>query len=330
MAKKGYVTSGNLVGSMRYDKAIYHAVLKRRADHYLFSHEGIIDDILSDPPSLQNLAKEFTLELVLYCRNPLDHAFSTYGQGVKRAGYTMSMAEWIDYYNRPQRVVDMIDLCESYGVTLKLINYSKIESVEKSFCEALFGSKSDDFLNKAQFTKTKVINRSLSRVEYEIQREFNKHFGARSSRFVSDALVNKAPDIKPELEYIEIDHLKTFVHKHQESVRYINYYLDKSKKLELEIPEDIKPKANNYVISSKQIAILAESIYQQMVKSKASVLENRDADYLRDIALKFENKKTLTLEDAHYLMGLAHKARPSGPVIKKKLESYESKLKIMP
>ena len=319
-AKKGYISSGNLAGVKKYDEAIYQATSKKISNHYLFSNETLMVKMLADSFSLQRLAKEFNLELILYCRNPLDHVFSSYGQSVKREGCTISMAKWIDSYKRPQQVADMITLCKDIGVTLKLINYSKIDSIEKSFCDVLLGEKSNDFLQSAQFSKIKTINRSLSRVEYEIQRKFNQYMGAKSSKFVSDTLVNNAPDIQSEKEYIGTEDLKKFIQKHQNSVNYINTFLDKDKQLELKIPLDIKPETTDqYEISSKQIAVLTESISTQILKLSNSTLEDKDADYLRDIALKFENEKPLTLEDAHYLMGLAHKARPEGPVIKQKL-----------
>jgi len=325
-AKKGYISSGNLAGVKKYDEAIYQATSKKILNHYLFSNETLMVKMLADSFSLQRLAREFTLELILYCRDPLDHVFSSYGQSVKREGCTMTMAKWLDSYKRPQQVAEMITLCEDIGVTLKLINYSKIDSIEKSFCDVLLGEKSNDFLQSAQFTTTKIVNRSLSRVEYEIQRKFNKYLGAKSSIFISDTLVNNAPDIRSEKEYIGTEDLKKFIQKHQNSVNYINTFLDKDKQLELKIPRDIKSETDKYEISSKQIAVLAESISTQIHKLSNSDLENKDADYLRDIALKFENKKPLTLEDAHYLMGLAHKARPEGPMIKQKLEIYEKSL----
>ncbi|MEA2017641.1 MAG: hypothetical protein U9N59_04265 [Campylobacterota bacterium] len=324
-AKKGYVTSGNLNGPGKYNKSIYEKTKDKVKNHYLFSNESIMSQILADFATLKQLEKDFDLELILYCRNPLDHAFSSYGQGVKRGGYTMSISDWIDSYNTPQRVVDMIKLCNESSVSLQLINYSKIDSIEKSFCDVLLGNKSVEFLAKAKFATVKTVNRSLSRVEYEIQREFNKYIGAKSSKFISDRLVNNAAKIKSEKEYISINSLEKFNKKHQKNIDQINKYLDKDKQLTLEIPQDLKPQTDTYEISSKQIAVLVESISEQILNNE---LLDKDADYLRDISLKFDNKKPLTLKDAHYLMRLAHKARPEGPVIKQKLEIYKKELKI--
>ena len=42
------------------------------------------------------------------------------------------------------------------------------------------------------------VNRSLDRSEMLLQRAFNLHYGPSSSQFISDTLVNKAPNIVAE------------------------------------------------------------------------------------------------------------------------------------
>ncbi len=50
-----------------------------------------------------------------------------------------------------------------------------------------------------------------------------------------------------------------------------------------------------------------------------------DAELLRDIAMKYETAECLGLEEAEYLMELALRARPDGPVIARKLKEYREK-----
>ncbi len=72
--------------------------------------------------------------------------------------------------------------------------------------------------------------------------------------------------------------------------------------------------------------LLAESLgalLRVLLKDTHSrVLLNTDADTLRDIALGYDTEATLSLHQARYLMGLAHKARPEGPFIAKKFAEY--------
>lgn len=53
-------------------------------------------------------------------------------------------------------------------------------------------------------------------------------------------------------------------------------------------------------------------------------LNNNTINFLRDSAIQFENKN---LSMAYELMSIAHYARPEGPFIQKKLESYKKKLR---
>ena len=57
-----------------------------------------------------------------------------------------------------------------------------------------------------------------------------------------------------------------------------------------------------------------------------NVLSDSDAEWLRDIGLKFERDQTLTLADAANLMGLAGKIRPECAFIRKKTDEYTDKL----
>jgi hypothetical protein len=52
--------------------------------------------------------------------------------------------------------------------------------------------------------------------------------------------------------------------------------------------------------------------------------KNSDADKLRDIALSLGHQKKY--DNAYYLMSLAHEIRPSGKLIKEKLDEYKSKI----
>ncbi len=55
----------------------------------------------------------------MYVRNPLDHIFSAYGQQVKRGGLSEDMSSWIDNYKVLDRVLNVINLCQSINVKLK-------------------------------------------------------------------------------------------------------------------------------------------------------------------------------------------------------------------
>ncbi len=326
-AKKGNISSGNIpLVDDAWDSYIDKKVKTCNVENILFSNESLIHKIISHPKKIENLNKKYNLELIMYVRNPLDHIFSAYGQQVKRGGLSEDMSSWIDNYKVLDRVLNVINLCQSINVKLKLINYSKIDTIENSFFSHLLKKDYNLFINQSEVIKKRKINRSLSRVEYEIQRNFNKFAGASSSEYISDALVNNAPDVKSEKEYINDESLMNFINTNKKKVDFINTFLDDNNKLELEKP-NIQPENEKFEISKKQIEVLTESISNKIKNTNNAILQNNDADILKNIAQKYEKNDSLTIEDAHYLMGLAHRARPNGPVIKQKLEAFQKELK---
>lgn len=334
-AKKGYISSGNIPNPRAVKLTEYIENYNGISSTLLFSSEALMSVFREAPGELRSLNKKYNLIVILYVRNPIDYCFSAYGQSVKRGGQENDFASVIDNVNNLDQVCEFIELCKNLGVDLKVINYSNVSNIEKSFFNVFLGSKCKEFLGEAVRPKASIVNRSLSRVECELQRKFNKYYGANSSRFVSDVLVNHAPDIKSEKEFIDSESLDHFIAANHKKVDYINQFLDKENKLVLKKPTDITPQTDCYEISAKQIDVLTQSISNQLkltVKNRDSannILANKDADFLRDIALKYEKQQSLTLEDAHYLMSLAHKARPEGPVIKRKVAEFELALKTM-
>lgn len=69
--------------------------------------------------------------------------------------------------------------------------------------------------------------------------------------------------------------------------------------------------------------IVAE-LTRALVQTQTGVLESVDADLLRDVALKCETGEAVSRDEALGLMRLALRARPGGPVIKRKIKEWEN------
>lgn len=149
----------------QWNSYIKKQVLKEKGS-VCFSNESLMHEIVDNPVSLDPLFDcDAHLTCILYIRNPLDHVFSAYGQQVKRFGCTKRIGEWINSYNTLDRVLKFIDICEKRCIHLKIINYSKINSVENSFVEVLFDQDAPNFMREAKVQATGRVNRSLSRFE---------------------------------------------------------------------------------------------------------------------------------------------------------------------
>ncbi len=330
LAKKGYISTGNILAKEDLFEAIEDSIseasINKKITSILFSSESLFMKIIRNHKKIKILDKKYNLTVIMYVRNPLDHALSAYGQMVKRGGETRLISEWIKNYRALDQVIKLIKICKVSSIRLNIINYSNIESIEKSFLNVLLNNNSQDFLKKCTIQENLVVNRSLSKVEYEIQRNFNKYFGKRSSKFISDQLVNSLPFIESEKESIDEYTLNHFIKNNREKVEFINSFLDEKNKLDLSKPKDITYNSKVHQISSDQIEVLTESISNKIKQKSQAALVDSDANILRNIALKYEREETLNIEEATYLMQLASKARPNGEFIKNKYLKYNKKI----
>lgn len=325
-AMSGMKTSGNIIlKNESWDKPLLKLAEESKFENLVFSNENLCSQLFKHKEKLLSLASRFTLCVVVFVREPIEHAISSYSQAVKEHGEIRPIDAWLEKYRFLDGVDESIEFLNSRNIKFKLIKYQRSDLIRR-FSEYLLGHNVDNFIDKSN-NHYGSVNRSLTRFENDLIRNLNIELDKSTVREIIDFLSLKTPDTKPEKEYIEDEVLQEFIDKHKDKVSFINQYLDAKNQLTLEKPTDIKPKNDLFEISSKQISVLAEVISKQINRASNARLENNDADHLRDIALKFESKKALTIEDAYYLMGLAHKARPEGPVIKHKLDQYDQKRK---
>lgn len=180
-------------------------------------------------------------------------------------------------------------------------------------------------MQKAEFDQLPV-NRSLSSVEYEFMRQMNAYLDKSVSRSILDRYLEETPEIASEKEMLGEKMVVRFIEKNGADVEYINQFLNDEDKLKFLKPKSAKKRNGIFEIGKKQIEAFSESISKQFKVSNKPVLVDEDADRLRDIASKYETNDTITLEDAVYLMTIASKIRPNGPIIKHKLKSYQTEL----
>ncbi len=77
-------------------------------------------------------------------------------------------------------------------------------------------------------------------------------------------------------------------------------------------------------LSLEEVGDIVAELTQALVRQQTGVLESVDADLLRDVALKSETGKAVTRDEALGLMRLALRARPGGPLIKRKIKEWEN------
>lgn len=322
-ARKGEVSSGN--GALLLEPEVDLS----QCENYLFSSEVLFYHFDNE----QALEQLFTKlgekpTIMFYTRDLFDHYFSTWGQFIKRGGGNKTIDEFVDVYqNFYQKVIDYINLSQTLDFRLIINNYSRHENnIIDNFVASIFGHS--NFLPSLE---NKKINRSLTKSEYIIQMLFNKYYQKPSHQFISDILVNKLPNIESERFVIDEETYNQLLNYNQGAIEQVNQYLGEDERIKIgeyrDVVEGLLGSTESYSFSYEQLELLVKSITGSIPQPDSRFLVSEDADYLRDIALKYEKNELLDLEEADKLMRLALRARPHGSFIERKVEEYNEALK---
>jgi hypothetical protein len=214
-------------------------------------------------------------------------------------------------------VLKWIRLSKEIGFKLTLRNYSKCEDslVEDFFTHAL--NIQGDF-NNLKYPNQEIVNRSLSFVEYELQRVFNAAFGKQSSRYVSDFLVNKFPHVTPWKATLTERVYEQICHENLDFINTINSHLDDNIHLEIGDKEQWVNTSKEHIhpLDNEICEILGAQI-----KKSITPLATNDVDILRDVSIKIANDFK-DIDSALKIMRVAEKHKPNEPTIKSKIEEW--------
>lgn len=154
------------------------------------------------------------IRVLLYIRDPLDHAVSHYSQSVKGGRETRTFGEFLATYSTPIKVKSLLLDFEKHGLSCDIVNYSRHRKYLKTTFENWLGVPEGTM----QIASGRVINRSLTRAELELQRKLNHFRQAHPEKTVSSLLSKKMPEIKSELPLISQDDLRKSLDRIQKLV----------------------------------------------------------------------------------------------------------------
>lgn len=166
----------------------------------LFSGEQLMRSVSTWWPQLLRVAVDAGAEgvsLLLYVRDPLEHALSVYGQMVKAHGFTGSVDEWLSIYRYSEELDRGLAVVQTLGagalpVTLTVHNYSRAPALALSQLQAWLGLESGD-APPWRFPVHRRVNRSLDSQELRALCLCNALLGERAGR-IGIRLVNDLPD----------------------------------------------------------------------------------------------------------------------------------------
>jgi len=235
---------------------------RRQLNGLVFSFEGWAKQLDQLLPPLLRVADRWgvrRVELLMMIRDPLDHACSVYSQMVKRHGYTAGLEQWLDDYGFTARLLNSLELIESYHARIKLtvVHYGR---KKKSLLQELQSWLELDPQLCWQPAPSLPVNRSLTADELVLMRCLNGRLGDAAA-FVGEALVDQLPMLQPACLIPSLDAIKAFNERWAGVVERINVFLPKSAALQLSVSSGLGQ--GNPVVSdifSNDISLSCEQI----------------------------------------------------------------------
>lgn len=271
-AMKGYISSGNF--DFNTDNMTQFLSVNRNkiGSKLLISNEGIFNLIVETDflYQLNNTFPNTRIEILLFIRNPYEHAQSIYQQRVKRLGYTVSFNEYLcssNTYPFLGMVEILIKKARNNNAILTIKNYSRLHDSILNCFENWLGIKNGTLVEPP----IKTVNRSLTLSELFLQKRFNHHLGKNSSSFISDALCNKSPEIKSEKPLATSSAKKSFFKRIQSDINKLNSIIPESEQYSIDeenIDSDQIELENHELccFNKKQIDIISHSISKEILR----------------------------------------------------------------
>jgi hypothetical protein len=265
-AKAGRTTPGNInIDTLdSFDDYLAERAAASGLYSVLFSSEFLFGAILHNRCKFEALCKYFDIAVILFIRDPFEHAISMYGHSVKKGRATVSVDEHIRGYNMPWLVSDLIDIVRKAGASLVIKNYSNYRRcILRAFLAAINVEERSFMMPPVQY-----INRSLSASEIRVQIAFNRYFGEQAASFVSRPLIDGIPLPK------NIDLTTTrqtyddFVERMANIIFAVNQKLPDGERYSLSAPMHFSdPDAEEFIyLSDRQIDVIASAVHAYIHK----------------------------------------------------------------
>ena len=313
--------------------AVNHDVFLITSEH-LHSRVTTLDDIKKIHKFLSAHFEQ--TQILCYFRNQADMALSSYSTELK---FTSS-AHLLDFLKKvtPENYYyNFLAIADNWSGIFGRKNclfrvYDQESFVEadirKDFADAVFPGVD---LEQFDFSIGRS-NKSLSALQAKIFRLINEHEpywdlangGVNIGNLRLKREIGGVPSLmKGKLISIDMDLISQLFEKSNKA--FLNKYLKNGQKI-LRHHGIEGPDEQMSLTDVEEIVQDVAEFFIVRMKNQSS-LHDHDADTLRDIAIRLEKFGNVALKDSAALMELAKRARPSGPLINRKLEYYRKRMK---
>jgi hypothetical protein len=240
----------------------------------LFSSEYMMEELRKQPLDLKSFleaARGHGLEqikVLLFIREPVEHAASTFQQQVKAGKRHDTIDAWFAQYDRPVRFSQAVENLARYPeVALTVRNYS--------VCRQRLLAEVEDWLGLSKGTLERPpvgrVNRSLTAGELVLQTALNRRLG-RSSRFLGTSLVEQLPNIEPELIWPTREAQEAMLERLRPAMEQINARVPEAHRYRYEIREPAT--RSDYGFTAEQLELIGD-LFGRAVAGDHGVLLTR-------------------------------------------------------
>ncbi len=243
----------------------------------LLSSELLFENFVTNENYFRCLnSLDASVRIILFTRDPLDYAISSYNQLLKRHGYVDAFDEFICQFDYFDLIFSFFEMANRHGITVDFVNYSNIkEPILEKFSD-LIGVPQ----NTLAAPDVDVVNRSLSEVEMYIQQQFNKKYGREARKFVANPLCEKLPYIKNGFPFFSEKSFSQFKDKLNNRISIFNdeYALNGDQKYNLITDAHYSASlskldkiAGEFLITADQLDVLVDSLHKELINPFTAV-----------------------------------------------------------
>jgi hypothetical protein len=237
----------------------------------LLSNERLFDSFATNENYFRFLsALDASVRIILFTRDPLDFAISSYNQLLKRHGYVDTFDEFIGQFDYFDLLFSFFELAKHHSIAVDFLNYSNIkEPILDKFSDLIGVPR-----NTLEAPDVDVVNRSLSEVEMYIQQQFNKKYGREARKFVANPLCEKLPCIKNGFPFFAEKSFSQFKDKMNKNILVFNdeYALNGDQKYNLITDAHYSASlskldkiAGEFLITAEQLDVLVDSLHKELI-----------------------------------------------------------------
>jgi len=268
------ITAGNFVSPI-YNVKKFLQIEPITASKVLLSSESLCHALFNENiyEDLKEVFPKARIYILLFVRDPIEHAISAYQQYIKSEHKVFSIDEFLPGYNPVGNLLTFLETVRKHSdIDLCVFNYSRHRDEVLSCVEQWLNFHHNTLVRPAR----KRINRSMNLSELALQKAFNL-YGYETGPIISNALCEQLPNINHETPRITKSIMDGFCERMQKTIDRLNEFIPKSEHLTLDTSLNassfkIKNDKNDaYSFSSQQLSVIANSISTELEKLKSEL-----------------------------------------------------------